>query len=80
MTELPQTESNELSQARQNWRNLSDQYGREVNMATDPLRSVSERVGQLNAEKHADLIAKIQAARDAYYAVLEAEGRQVPHR
>lgn len=73
-------ESERVTQARRTWTDLSDQYRREVGLATDPLTSIEVRVSQMSLEKHAELVTKINAARQAYYDALEEDGRNTPHR
>jgi hypothetical protein len=76
----PEQESMALAQARQRWIDASDQYRREVTLATDPLKTFEQRMALVDATRHAELIARITEARNAYDEALKAEGRNAPHR
>lgn len=75
----PQGESVALRNARVSWLDSVDQYKREVGLATEPLRSIEERLQAVNATRQEELISQIRQRREAYEAALRAEGRPVPH-
>jgi hypothetical protein len=76
----PKQEITALAHARQRWIDASDQYTREVKLATDPLTTIEKRMTLVAATRHVELIDRITEARNAYDEALKAEGRTPPHR
>lgn len=72
----PNAESPELTQARFAWVNAGEQYVREVGLATNPLRTLDERVPNVSADRQAALVEEIRRREVEYRAAFEEERRR----